>query len=64
MVRKVIFGESERRILEAYVRGERIKGYTSVLSRIRRIGAKQIVDGCERDLELLRKIMKIESTKN
>lgn len=61
MVRQVVLGESERRILQAYVKGERVKGYTSVLSRIRRIGLTNIIEGCERDLALLNKLAKLES---
>ncbi|MGP8069202.1 MAG: hypothetical protein ACLP5V_04880 [Candidatus Bathyarchaeia archaeon] len=61
MVRQVVLGESERRILQAYVKGERIKGYTSVLSRIRRIGLTNIIDGCEKDLLLLRKLLQVEN---
>ena len=60
MVRKVVLGESERRILTAYVKGERIKGYTSVLSRIRRIGLRHIIEGCKCDLELLERLEEIE----
>ncbi len=59
MVRKVILGESERRILEAYVKGERVKGYTAVLSRIRKIGLMAIIDGCEHDLTLLKRLAKM-----
>jgi hypothetical protein len=62
MVRKVVLGESERRILSFYIKGERVKGYTSVLSRIRRIGLKQIIEGCEKDLELLRKLAHLEES--
>jgi hypothetical protein len=56
MVRKEILGTSERKIIEAYVKGERMKGYTAVLFRIRKIGLKAIIEGCEHDLELLRKL--------
>jgi hypothetical protein len=45
MVRKEILGTSERKIIEAYVKGERLKGYTAVLFRIRQIGLKAIIDG-------------------
>jgi hypothetical protein len=62
MVRKEILGETERGILEAYLKGERLKGYNTVLWRIRRIGLKAIIEGCERDLVLLRKLIKIEQT--
>jgi hypothetical protein len=56
MVRKEILGTSERRILEAYLKGERLKDYTVLLHRIRKMGLKAIIEGCERDLELLRKL--------
>jgi len=62
MVRKQILGESERRILEAYLKGERLKGYNTVLWRIRSIGLKAIIEGCERDLALLKKLTKIVET--
>jgi hypothetical protein len=61
MVRKEILGNSERRIIEAYVKGERLKGYTAVLFRIRKIGLKAIIEGCERDLALLKKLLVKES---
>lgn len=51
MFRKEILGTSERRILEAYLKGERLKDYTVLLHRIRKI-----IKGCEYDLELLRKL--------
>lgn len=60
MVRKEILGTSERKIIEAYVKGERMKGYTAVLFRIRRIGLKAIIEGCKRDLSLLEKLMQKE----
>jgi hypothetical protein len=56
MVRKEILGASERRILEAYLKGERLKDYTVLLHRIRKMGLKAIIEGCERDLTLLRKL--------
>jgi len=56
MVRKEIFGTSERKIIEAYLEGERLKGYTAVLFRIRKIGLNEIIEGCQRDLVLLRKL--------
>ena len=58
MVRKEILGKAERNALEAYLKGERIKGYTTLLTRIRQIGLKAIIDGCERDLVLLRRLAK------
>jgi hypothetical protein len=60
MVRKEILGASERKIIEAYVKGERLKGYTAVLFRIRRIGLKDIIEGCEKDLALLRRLLQLE----
>jgi hypothetical protein len=56
MVRKEILGTSERRILEAYLKGERLKNYTVLLHRIRKIGLRAIIEGCERDLTLLKKL--------
>jgi len=61
MVRKEILGASERKIIEAYVKGERLKGYTAVLFRIRKIGLKAIVEGCEADLALLKRLLRFES---
>jgi hypothetical protein len=49
-------GDSERKVLEAYLKGERLKGYTVLLTRIRQIGLKAIIEGSERDLKLLRKL--------
>jgi hypothetical protein len=63
MVRKDILGASERKILEAYPKGERLKDYTVLLHRIRKIGLKAIIDGCERDLVLLRKLLQMEHNK-
>ncbi len=59
MVRKEILGKSERKVLEAYLRGERLKTYTVLLSRIRKIGLKAIIEGCESDLVLLKKLGKL-----
>ncbi len=56
MVRKEILGEMERKILQAYLRGERLKGYNTLLWRIHTIGLKAIIEGCDRDLALLRKL--------
>ena len=64
MVRKEILGTAERRIVEAYVKGERLKGYTAVLFRIRKIGLRAIIEGCEHDLNLLRKLAKVEGERN
>ena len=61
MVRKQILGESERRVLEAYLKGERLKGYNTVLWRIRTIGLKAIIEGCERDLALLKRLLRVEN---
>jgi len=60
MVRKEILGTSERKTLEAYLRGERLKGYNTLLWRIRTMGLKAIIEGCQRDLELLRKLAQVE----
>jgi hypothetical protein len=62
MVRKEILGASERKIIEAYVKGERLKGYTAVLFRIRQIGLRAIIEGCKRDLTLLEKLMQKETS--
>ncbi len=62
MVRKEILGASERKIIEAYLKEERLKGYTAVLFRIRKIGLKAIIEGCEHDLDLLRKLLRKEQT--
>jgi hypothetical protein len=56
MVRNAILGESERKVLEAYLKGERLKGYTVLLTRIRKMGLKAILEGSERDIRLLRKL--------
>ncbi len=56
MVRKEILGKSERKVLEAYLRDERLKGYNTLLWRIRTIGLNAIIEGCEHDLDLLRKL--------
>lgn len=64
MVRKEILGTTERAIVEAYVKGERLKGYTAVLFRIRKIGLKAIIEGCERDIALLRKLLQVETKRS
>jgi hypothetical protein len=56
----VIVVKSERRILEVYLKGERLKDYTVLLHRIRKIGLKAIIEGCERDLALLRRLARKE----
>lgn len=61
MVRKEILGKTERKLLEAFLNGERLKGYNTVLWRIRAIGLKAIIKGCEHDLALLRRLMKYET---
>jgi hypothetical protein len=60
MVRKEILGETERRLIEAYMKGERMTGYNTVLWRIRQIGLKAIISGCERDLVILKRLLKHE----
>ena len=62
MVRKEILGASERKIIEAYLKGERLKGYTAVLFRVRQIGLRTIIEGCEFDLVLLKRLLKIEES--
>jgi len=62
MVRKEILGTTERKIVEAYVKGERLTGYTAVLFRIRQIGLKAIIEGCKRDLALLERLMQKEAS--
>ena len=61
MVRKEILGKSERKVLEAYLKGERLKGYTTLLTRIRQIGLRAIIEGCESDLKLLKELFRTES---
>jgi hypothetical protein len=56
LVRTQILGDWERKILEAYLKGERLRGYTALLSHIRKMGLKAIIEGCERDLVLLKKL--------
>jgi hypothetical protein len=60
MVRKEILGTTERKIIEAYLKGERITGYTAVLFRIRKLGLRAIIEGCEHDLTVLKKLLKHE----
>jgi hypothetical protein len=62
MVRKEILGATERKLVEAYLKGERLTGYNTVLWRIRRIGLKAIIEGCERDLNLLKRLSKFNQT--
>jgi hypothetical protein len=61
LVRKEILGASERKVLEAYLKGERLKGYTVLLTRVRQLGLRAIIEGCERDLVLLKSLLKRES---
>jgi hypothetical protein len=61
MVRKEILGETERKLLGAFLKGERLKGYNTVLWRIRQLGLETIIEGCERDLALLRSLLRKES---
>jgi hypothetical protein len=63
MVRKEILGASERRVLEAYLKGERLKGYNTLLWRIHTIGLKAIISGCEHDLAILMRLLKLEEQK-
>jgi hypothetical protein len=58
LVRDGIFGKSERKVLKAYLKGKRVKGYTTLFTRIRQIGLKVIIEGCEYDLSLLRRLAK------
>lgn len=60
-MRKEVLGTSERRVLEAYLKGERLKGYTVLLTRVRQLGLKAIIEGCEKDLVLLRNLLRRES---
>jgi len=60
MVRKEVLGASERKVLEAYLKGQKLKGYTTLLTRIRQFGLKQIISGCEHDLELLKRLLRVE----
>lgn len=56
MVRTQILGDWERKILVAYLKGERLKGYTALLFHIRKMGLKAIIEGCENDLRILREL--------
>jgi hypothetical protein len=64
MVRTQILGDWERKILEAYLKGERLKGYTALLSHIRKMGLKKIIEGCEKDLVILRRLARLESARD
>ena len=61
MVRKQILGDWERKVLEAYLSGEKLRGYTALLSRIRSMGLEDIIHGCESDLSILRRLAKSEA---
>jgi hypothetical protein len=61
LVRTQILGDWERKVLDAYLRGERLKGYTALLSHIRKMGLKAIIEGCERDLVLLKRLVRAEA---
>ena len=63
MVRKQILGDWERKILEGYVKGEHPKGYSALISDIRKMGLKAIIEGCEKDLTLLKRLLKVEELK-
>lgn len=63
MVRKEILGKSERKVLDAYLKGERLKGYNTLLWRIRTIGLRKIIEGCEADLLMLKHLLKREEEK-
>jgi hypothetical protein len=62
LVRKQILGDWERKIIEGYLKGERIKGYTALLSDIRKMGLKAIIQGCRRDLNLLEALLQKEES--
>jgi hypothetical protein len=64
MVRKEILGKMERRIIEAYLKGERLKTYNVILARIRNMGLRAIIEGCESDIILLKKLEHKEAAKN
>jgi len=59
MVRKEVLGKSERKILEAYLQGQRLKGYNTLLWRIRHMGLDAIIEGCERDITMLKRLAKL-----
>jgi hypothetical protein len=60
MVRKKILGDGERKVLEAFLRGERLKTYDVLLKRIQNIGLTEMIEACENDLILLKKLLKYE----
>ena len=61
LVRKEILGPTERKTLEAYLKGDRVKNYQVLLWRIHQLGLKAIIEGCERDLVLLKRLLQKES---
>jgi hypothetical protein len=63
MVRAQILGDWERKIIDAYVKNERLQGYSGLLSDIRKMGLQHIIEGCEHDLELLKKLLRLENQK-
>jgi hypothetical protein len=63
LVRTQILGDWERKVLDAYLKGERLKGYTALLSHIRKMGLKAIIEGCEKDLVLLKHLARKELEK-
>ena len=54
----------ERKVLQAYLQGERLKTYNVILARIRNMGLRAIIEGCENDLVLLRKLEHRETKKD
>jgi hypothetical protein len=63
MVRTQILGDWERKILVAYLKGERLKGYTALLFHIRKMGLTAIIKGCEVDLGILKELAVKEKEK-
>ena len=64
MVRKQILGDWERKIIEAYLKNERLKGYTALLYHIRKMGLRAIIEGCKADLLILEKLERKENARN
>jgi hypothetical protein len=54
VVRKQILGDGARSILASYLKSERLKGYTALLSHFRKMGLRAIIEGCEVDLRILK----------
>jgi hypothetical protein len=63
MVRKEILGKMERKILLAYLDGKRLKTYNVILARIRNMGLRDIIDGCESDIAILKRLEHKENDK-